>query len=54
MESTGRPGAIQMTRASYERLCDEFECEPGGIIPVKGKGDTGVWYLTPRTGRGSR
>ena len=34
-----------MTRTTYERLRDEFECEPGGIIPVKGKGDTEVWFL---------
>src|SRR5439155_1240295 len=51
MESTGRPGSIQMTRATYERLRDDFECEPGGIIAVKGKGDTEVWYLARERAR---
>jgi adenylate cyclase len=45
MESHGTPGRIQITRATYELLRDEFECEPRGTIAVKGKGDMEVWYL---------
>jgi guanylate cyclase len=45
MESHGTSGRIQITRATKELLEDEFECEPRGTIPVKGKGDMEVWYL---------
>ena len=46
MESHGTPGRIQITRATYELLKDEFVCEPRGTIAVKGKGDMETWYLT--------
>jgi adenylate cyclase len=50
MESHGTPGRIQITRATYELLADEFECEPRGTITVKGKGEVEAWYLLgPRT-----
>jgi guanylate cyclase len=45
MESHGTPGRIQITRATYELLAGEFECEPRGTIPVKGKGEVETWYL---------
>ena len=45
MESHGAPGRIQITRATYELLADEFVCEPRGTIVVKGKGEIEVWYL---------
>ena len=45
MESHGTPGRVQITRATYELLADEFECEPRGTITVKGKGEVEVWYL---------
>jgi guanylate cyclase len=48
MESQGTPGRIQITRATYELLGDEFICELRGSIPVKGKGDVETWYLTGR------
>jgi guanylate cyclase len=51
MESHGTPGRIQITRATYELLGDEFECEPRGTIHVKGKGEVETWYLVgQRTG----
>jgi class 3 adenylate cyclase len=51
MESHGTAGRIQITRATYELLADEFECEPRGPIPVKGKGEIEAWYLLgPRNG----
>jgi adenylate cyclase len=48
MESSGTPGQIQVTRATYELLRDEFELKPRGTIPIKGKGDVETWYLTGR------
>ncbi len=48
MESQGTPGQIQITRATYELIADEFECEPRGTIMVKGKGAMETWYLRGR------
>ena len=45
MESHGTPGRIQITRATYELLADEFQCERRGTIEVKGKGEVEAWYL---------
>jgi adenylate cyclase len=50
METYGTPGRIQITRATYELLADEFECEARGPIAVKGKGDIEAWYLVRRRG----
>ena len=50
MESHGTPGEIQITRATYELVKDEFVCRPRGTITVKGKGEMETWYLEgPRT-----
>ncbi|MEX1173327.1 MAG: adenylate/guanylate cyclase domain-containing protein [Chloroflexota bacterium] len=48
MESHGTPGRIQITRATYELLEDEFECEPRGTVTIKGKGEMETWNLTGR------
>jgi adenylate cyclase len=48
MESHGTAGRIQITRATYDLLADEFECEPRGTIAVKGKGEIEAWYLVGR------
>ncbi len=45
MESHGTPGQVQVTRATYQLLKDEFELEPRGTVPIKGKGDVETWYL---------
>ena len=45
MESHGMPGEIQITRATYELLKDDFVCRPRGTILVKGKGVMETWYL---------
>jgi guanylate cyclase len=55
MESHGTPGRIQITRATYELVKEEFVCERRGTVTVKGKGDMETWYLTglpPTTGPG--
>ena len=55
MESHGAAGRIQITRATYQLLADEFECEPRGTINVKGKGEIDTWYLVrPRSERSDR
>jgi class 3 adenylate cyclase len=45
MESHGQSGKIQITRATYELLKDDFECEYIGQIPIKGKGQMDAWHL---------
>jgi guanylate cyclase len=37
MESSGVPGRIQVTEATYELIKDKFVCEPRGPVEVKGK-----------------
>jgi guanylate cyclase len=48
MESEGVADRIQITRATYELICDEFVCEPRGMVHVKGKGEMETWYLVGR------
>ena len=50
MESQGTAGRIQVTRATYELLEDEFEFEERGTVSIKGKGDMETWYLVGRRG----
>ena len=45
MQTEGTRGRIQITRATYELLKDEFVCESRGLVPVKGKGEMETWYL---------
>jgi adenylate cyclase len=45
MESHGQEGIIQITRATYELVKDDFVCKPQGTINVKGKGEMEVWYV---------
>jgi adenylate cyclase len=50
MEANGTPGEIQITRATYELLKDEFVCEERGTVQIKGKGQMEAWYLVgPRS-----
>ena len=48
MEAGGIPGAIQMTPATHELIRDAFECEPRGVITVKGKGEMHTYLLVGR------
>jgi len=50
MEYQGTPNRIQVTRATYELLRDDFELEHRGTIEVKGKGKMETWYLVGRRG----
>lgn len=45
MESSGLPGKIQVTAATYERLQEKFEFEKRGNIAVKGKGQMSTYWL---------
>ena len=45
MESHGIPGHIQVTQNTYNLIRDEFECEPRGPIPVKGKGEMETYFV---------
>lgn len=45
MESHGQPGAIHITRATYELIKGEFLCQSVGPVSVKGKGDMEVWRV---------
>jgi adenylate cyclase len=52
MESQGSPGHVQVTRATYELIKDEFELEPRGTVAIKGKGDIETWFLVGRRDSG--
>ncbi len=45
MESHGSNGTIQITRATYELIKDEFSCEHRGTVYVKGKGEMEAWHI---------
>lgn len=45
METTGLPGAIQVTRPVYEVLKDKYALESRGMVEVKGKGQVEAWLL---------
>ena len=45
MESHGGNGIIQITRATYELIKDDFLCEPRGSVYVKGKGEMEAWQI---------
>jgi guanylate cyclase len=46
MESHGVPGCVQISGATYREVRDDFECEPRGLIEVKGKGPIEAWLVT--------
>ena len=45
MESTGVPGAIQVSESVYRELNGEYKFEERGLIEVKGKGKLPAWIL---------
>ena len=51
MESYGIPGKIQIGRATYELIKQDFICEPRGILELKGKGKTATWFLVGERSR---
>jgi guanylate cyclase len=51
MESHGVGGIIQITRATYELIKDDFLCEPRGALNIKGKGEMEVWHVMGERGQ---
>ncbi len=45
MESSGLPGKIQVTEATYQRLKDKYKFEKRGQVTVKGKGEMTTYWL---------
>ena len=50
MESSGMPGAIQVSATTYDRLKDKYIFEERGAIPVKGKGEMITYWLKGKNG----
>lgn len=48
MESSGEPGNIQVTAATYDRLQDKYIFQKRGTIQVKGKGEMETYWLIGR------
>jgi class 3 adenylate cyclase len=48
MESTGVPGCIQLTEATYRRLRGRYRFQRRGPVQVKGKGELVTWFLVGR------
>jgi guanylate cyclase len=48
MEAFGQAGEIQLTESTHDLIADDFICESGGVIDIKGKGPMEVWYLKGR------
>ncbi|GFG74816.1 hypothetical protein MBOT_21810 [Mycobacterium botniense] len=54
MESHGESNVIQITRNTFDLVCDEFDCEAKGTIEVKGAGRVETWCVTGRKPAGTR
>jgi guanylate cyclase len=52
MESHGTPGAVQVTKATYDRVGETFVCEAQGVADIKGKGPMPVWHVVGRRSTG--
>jgi len=50
MESHGTPDEIQITRATWQLVRDDFVTERIGLIDVKGKGEVETWRLVGERG----
>jgi adenylate cyclase len=53
MESHGLANAIQISESSFRLLCATHDCEPRGLIDIKGKGASATWWLRGRRGASS-
>ena len=45
MESSGTPGKINISGATYERAKEFFECEFRGKVQAKNKGEVEMYYV---------
>ncbi|MBN8221574.1 MAG: hypothetical protein J0L53_11660, partial [Spirochaetes bacterium] len=46
MESSGTPGKVNISAATYALVKDFFDVEARGDVEAKGKGKIGMYYLT--------
>jgi class 3 adenylate cyclase len=53
MESSGLPGRIQVTAATYERLRNRYRLEERGELEIKGKGRLKAYLLVGRRDDGA-
>jgi guanylate cyclase len=51
MESHGVAGKVQVTRATYELLKDDFDCIGRGEVQIKGKGNMETWFVVAQKDR---
>lgn len=50
MESSGAPGRINISAATWDEVRDHFVCEPRGKLAVKNAGEVDMYFVTgPRT-----
>ncbi|MFB2917591.1 MULTISPECIES: adenylate/guanylate cyclase domain-containing protein [Aerosakkonema] len=49
MESSGIPGKIQVTSATYERLKNRYKFEKRGKVAVKGRGEMTTYWLVGKS-----
>lgn len=45
METSGEPDKINISKATYELVKDQFQCTPRGLIEVKGRGEMEMWFV---------
>ncbi len=46
MESSGEPGRIHIAETTYWRVKDRFECEPRGVVEVRGFGPIQTYMIS--------
>jgi len=50
LETFGVPGEIHISWETRDLIADRFECEPRGLVALKGKGETETWFLRGKAG----
>jgi class 3 adenylate cyclase len=48
MESSGEPGKVNISSATFEKIKDTFECTPRGKIVAKNKGEVEMYFVEKR------
>ncbi|MFI5150175.1 MAG: adenylate/guanylate cyclase domain-containing protein [Bacteroidia bacterium] len=51
MESSGVPGLLNISEATYQRIKDQYECEFRGLLAAKGKGELKMYFVVKETER---
>ena len=45
VEQTGEPGRINVSRVTYERICDRITCAARGLVLAKNKGELEMYFV---------